>query len=732
MAEQVDALSPAGVSALATFIIRPPRASYSRTELGERTFLSEDVPAMREDITLTNARGCKIQASHFRPTALSPDAPVVVYLHGNGSCRVEATMLIPHVIPYGLALFAFDFSGSGRSEGDFISLGVHEKHDVQTVLDYLVHQCSVKRIVLWGHSMGAATAVMYAGLCQANEALVALVLDSPFASFDKLAHSMVAEMPIPLGVPRKLILSVGVRAVRKVVRERANFDVYDIDPLSAVRKITRPLPAVFLHGSADVVVPLSHGQLLYKNYPCNDKTMLVLQEFEHDTQRPDWAMDRVFVFLQRHLRENGQHDVQFLHQLKGRGNVAMLAGRFTDAVFLYTEALAALSESLRDTDASHHDDEEDPAQNLIRRNSSISNFVGNVKRWRSSRVDQLPRPNKRPNPEQPQRQTRMRPIQTIIDDESSHAISNDLRSDSSAWSGRFSRKSKKPSRARTLMKSIKRKIVPSRTRTPPSTPPSEQPQTPEPSKTPDIDSTITSELARERSQPQRKADGTSGKAFIKRSVSRVRSVSRLSRLSTSKDDRAEGTVHTSEFDIPERAAEKPAHSFEARRRIIPDASTVRTRFSVGDTNLRPKNRRTVTASSASTSLATIDISGWDLDPERKALALALLGNRSLARRKSGEVHGALFDAITSLRLDPTWVRGYLRKAAALRQDGKLAQARRCILDGLLQEPQHAGLIDMLQSIDDALAAEQVEKTNARDASRVDANHPAAAPITGES
>ena len=63
--------------------------------------------------------------------------PVVLYLPGNSSSRVEAVPLLPYLLPMNITVLAFDFSGSGRSEGEYISLGYYEKEDVDTVLKYL-------------------------------------------------------------------------------------------------------------------------------------------------------------------------------------------------------------------------------------------------------------------------------------------------------------------------------------------------------------------------------------------------------------------------------------------------------------------------------------------------------------------------------------------------------------------------------------------------------------------
>ena len=67
--------------------------------------------------------------------------------------------------------------------GRYLSLGYYEKADVATVVEYLKASGSVSNIALWGHSMGAATSLLYAS--GGGETLIrSCVLDSPFSSLE--------------------------------------------------------------------------------------------------------------------------------------------------------------------------------------------------------------------------------------------------------------------------------------------------------------------------------------------------------------------------------------------------------------------------------------------------------------------------------------------------------------------------------------------------------------------
>ena len=59
------------------------------------------------------------------------------YCHGNAGCRLDALSVVPVLLPENISVFAFDFSGAGLSDGDYLSLGYYEKADVSTVVDFL-------------------------------------------------------------------------------------------------------------------------------------------------------------------------------------------------------------------------------------------------------------------------------------------------------------------------------------------------------------------------------------------------------------------------------------------------------------------------------------------------------------------------------------------------------------------------------------------------------------------
>lgn len=187
-----------GYDELVHAFIRPGRAEYSLSDLGPSTFRVGGTWFARRDISLINPRKLKLECSFWEPQIPRPAAgdgadspkpkprPCVIYLHGNSSCRAGALEMLPSLLMAGFCVFAMDFAGCGLSEGKYISLGYYEKDDVATAIKYLRECGRVSTIGLWGHSMGAATSMMFA---HTDPSVAAMVLDCPFADLQQLVSA---------------------------------------------------------------------------------------------------------------------------------------------------------------------------------------------------------------------------------------------------------------------------------------------------------------------------------------------------------------------------------------------------------------------------------------------------------------------------------------------------------------------------------------------------------------
>ena len=94
---------------------------------------------MVSNFIVTNAKGEKLKCS-FVSVQNSEPRPCVVYMHGNAGNKMEGLDYSLVLIPEGIDLCTFDFSGCGNSQGDYVTLGWKEVHDLHAVLSHLKNQ----------------------------------------------------------------------------------------------------------------------------------------------------------------------------------------------------------------------------------------------------------------------------------------------------------------------------------------------------------------------------------------------------------------------------------------------------------------------------------------------------------------------------------------------------------------------------------------------------------------
>lgn len=282
-------------------LIRPNRDIYKKEDLGPMKFEINDKCYKRTDLELINKKSQKIMCSFWEPfdeERESPLLPCVIYLHGNSSSRCEAYQDISYLLNRNITVFAFDFCGCGQSDGEYISLGYYEKKDVHCVVEYLLKSKKVSKIGLWGRSMGAVTAIMYAN--EHPSLIDAMVLDSGFYSLKILINELIfSKIKLP-----KFIFDKLLNMVKETVKEKAHFDLDTIEPYIFAKNCL--VPAFFCHGNEDDFVLPHHSQDLFNEYKGKDK-YIEFAKGGHNSSRPRKLIINICNFLKRHLKNDDEY-----------------------------------------------------------------------------------------------------------------------------------------------------------------------------------------------------------------------------------------------------------------------------------------------------------------------------------------------------------------------------------------------------------------------------------------
>lgn len=250
----------------------------------------------RTDFTLRTKRGYNLECSHWEPVERAVDRiPVVIYMHGNSSARVEVLPQLSYLLSLGVAVFSFDFAGSGKSDGEYVSLGYYEREDLACVIAHLRSTNVVSTIALWGRSMGAATSLMFG---DRDPSIACMILDSPFADLSQLAEEMVEKGRDQGIVVPTFVVSVALRLIQGSVKKQANVNIKHISPIAHADKCF--IPALFVAGEHDEFIKKHHAEAIYDKY-AGDKNLIIV-EGDHNSPRPKFMFDSASIFLQTCLQ----------------------------------------------------------------------------------------------------------------------------------------------------------------------------------------------------------------------------------------------------------------------------------------------------------------------------------------------------------------------------------------------------------------------------------------------
>ena len=265
--------------------------------MGPKEFMiSSGMRVIRTDLEIANPKGLKMQCSHFEPLETSrhwKTMPCVIYMHGNSSCRLEALELVDYFLTSNITLFCFDFPGCGQSEGEFISLGWHERDDVDLIVNLLRETRNVSTIGLWGRSMGAVTALLHG---DRDPSIAGMVLDSPFSNLRTLCDELAtSHSKVP-----KFLVSAAMSFVKKTIQKKAGFDLNKLTPITHVKECF--IPALFATGEQDDFIKPHHCESLHEAY-AGDKNLIKFPG-DHNSSRPDFFNNSAVIFFTNTLQVN--------------------------------------------------------------------------------------------------------------------------------------------------------------------------------------------------------------------------------------------------------------------------------------------------------------------------------------------------------------------------------------------------------------------------------------------
>lgn len=285
-------------------LIKPHRNEYHPEDLGPVSQELRQQIYLRKDFVVPNREGHLLCCSFYEGRQSFQEfersgidisisgyhraRDLLVYCHSQSGNRMEGAELLDLCAKYKWNLLVFDFAGCGISGGQYVSLGWFEHEDIKRVIDQTKSLFHPENIFLWGRSMGAVAASLYASRHQ--NTVKALVLDSPFDDLMVLAKSIAVNR---LNIP-SMLLSLPLLFITKKLREILGVNLLDLKPREDIEKLT--LPVFFISCKEEEVLPPGCVQSLYSSCLSKEK-VISYSEGEHGSVRDERVIKEAFFFL---------------------------------------------------------------------------------------------------------------------------------------------------------------------------------------------------------------------------------------------------------------------------------------------------------------------------------------------------------------------------------------------------------------------------------------------------
>jgi len=200
---------------------------------------------------------------------------LMLFFHGNGEIAADYDDLAEFYVGCGVSFWVIDYRGYGRSTGEpSFSRMAEDAEAVLADVPATAGRAGIDpdRILVMGRSLGSAAAIHLAA--SHPERLHGLVLDSPFAHGPDLIHR--------IGGPRL------------TGKDLENF-ADNIDRMGRCE-----LPTLIIHGTEDVIIPVSDARELYEACPSRSRELIEIEGAGHN----DLLMrgfDRYFAAVRAHV-----------------------------------------------------------------------------------------------------------------------------------------------------------------------------------------------------------------------------------------------------------------------------------------------------------------------------------------------------------------------------------------------------------------------------------------------
>lgn len=192
----------------------------------------------------------------------------VIIVHGYAAKKEYRIMDAPFYYKQGFNILLIDNRAHGESDGEYLTMGIKESEDLALWCEWASNKKSNCKILLDGVSMGAAT-VLNTSALNLPKNVKGIVADCGYTTTLDVVRSLFKQYHIPV---------LSVMLIGEILARMHGFSLKIKNPIDNVKKAK--LPALFIHGESDNLVPTHMVDELFKNY-AGEKTLVKTPDVGH-------------------------------------------------------------------------------------------------------------------------------------------------------------------------------------------------------------------------------------------------------------------------------------------------------------------------------------------------------------------------------------------------------------------------------------------------------------------
>lgn len=194
---------------------------------------------------------------------------VIIFNHGISLDHISGLKYREFYEKMGFSILLHDFRGHGRSGGDTVTYGFHEKVDMKSWVDWLTRR---NPDLLWigvhGESMGSAIGIEHSYI---DPRVGFVISDCGYSDlWDIIKYRIAWELSLPE--------QPSISLANWWTKRRVGLDIKEVSPREKVKEI--PIPILFIHGEEDRYTPLSMTREMYDN-KLGEKDLWLVKDSKH-------------------------------------------------------------------------------------------------------------------------------------------------------------------------------------------------------------------------------------------------------------------------------------------------------------------------------------------------------------------------------------------------------------------------------------------------------------------